>query len=581
MRYENSLTNNVQNYIAKTLAKKVQEAQSGWELGNVARDIRSYLCDQSSLSTPDFVIRRFLQANQSAILPTGVNIPNLLENKNLPWPVDVLKTLSSTLAAHSSKVGTNIEKKTWFDYLAGNRNPQNREMVFRIAFSINMDVETTIDLLLASDLEPYSARYPLDLICLFCQRVPGKYTWNEVLAMLDTFMQKGTAGYIGKTIPTAGMTRQISSALDAIFEENLGDADAKEALIRYMISNSSEFPCYKKTVTRACRDADGKIIYDIKEVKETGEDGCIRLTEKKVTRKETRVEPHYIEGFSSSRMNCFIRLTEYLAILFPCYGNPVTPLDLEDDGSPKLQSLVRSMFFNCELAEIFPKDDSVKKEAKKVSDSTKRTPAKNSLTESEKFNEVMRQLLQNYDAHMTAVSKLREYLSDAYIETEQAREREKDDFVSFFTRQDALFLIYFFIIGYRNLLSRYYTPEYSNYSEWNPKENKNFPCPAECVDRIIKDMCWSGDPFDEAIALVISNIDFAYFDCTEADATVTQFNYLKECFDLLLAQMDYINLYLPARFDRFVILSLLSASPSELTPLIMCQSELDFYEKSI
>ena len=58
MRYENGLTNNVQNYIAKTLAKKVQEAQPGWELGNVARDIRSYLCDQSSLSTPDFVIRR-------------------------------------------------------------------------------------------------------------------------------------------------------------------------------------------------------------------------------------------------------------------------------------------------------------------------------------------------------------------------------------------------------------------------------------------------------------------------------------------------------------------------------------------
>lgn len=575
MRYENSLTSNVQNYIAETLAKKVQAAQSTWELSDVARDVRSYLCDQSSLSTPDFVIRRFIQVKQSAILPSDVDIPNLLENKNLPWPADVLDALSASLAKLSEDRGTKIEKKSWLAYLSGKRNPQNREMVFRIAFSINMDVDTTIDLLLASDFEPYSTRYPLDLICLFCQRVPGKYTWDEALGTLDVFTQKGVGGFIGKSVPTPGMTRQISSELDAIFEKNLPDADAKESLIEYMVSNSSEFPCYKKTVTRACRGEDGKVIQDTKKVEKRGDDGKVRLIEEKVTRKEKRVEPHYLEGFSFSRMNCFIRLAEYLAVFFPCYGVPPIPLDCEDDSSPKLQSLVRSMFFNCELAEIFPKDESIKKGEKKNPDSTKGTQGKSLVTEDKKFNELMRQLLQNYEAHMTAVSKLREYLSDAYIETEQARNREKDDFVSFFSRKDALFFIYFFIVGYRNLLSRYYDPDSTDYSEWNPKENKDFPSPKESVERILKDMCWSGDPFDEAIAQVLSDIEYVYFDLKETDTTATQFSYLKECFDLILAQMDYMNLYLPSRFDRFVILSLLAEEPTALTPLIMCQAEPD------
>lgn len=473
--------------------------------------------------------------------------------------------------------------------MSGNQIPQNREMVFRIAFSVDMDVDTTIDLLLASDLESYSARYPLDLICLFCQRTPGKYSWGEVCGMLEEFTQKSTNGFIGTNIPSQGMTRQISSNLDAIFAKNLPDADAKGALINYMVSNSTEFPCYKKTVERAVRDKNGKIIKYDEDIKESDANGTIITTTKKVTRKEKREEAHYLEGFSLGRMENFIRLTEYLAVLFPYYGYPISPLDYEDDGSPKLQSLVRSMFFNCELAELFPKADDQKKKSKKKSDTKQK---KLSTTEDEKFNEVMRQLLHNYEAHMTAISKLREKLADAHMEAEQVEHSDKDDFVSFFSRQDALFLIYFFVVGYRNLLTLYYEPDYIDDSELNhhwkkdfssPNESiervimgkKSFPTPRQIRDRIFKDMCWSGDPFDEAIALVMSNIEYVYFDLKETDDTATEFDYLSECFNIILAQLGYMNLYLPARFDRFVILSLLAANPTELTPLVMCKAEFD------
>ena len=119
MRYDNSLTSNVHNYIAETLAKKIQAAQSGMELGRTARDIRSYLCDQSTLSTPDFVIRRFLQARQSAILPDNVDVPNLLENKNIPWPVEVLNPLSTSLAKFPKTVEQKSRKNLgWHTYPA-------------------------------------------------------------------------------------------------------------------------------------------------------------------------------------------------------------------------------------------------------------------------------------------------------------------------------------------------------------------------------------------------------------------------------------------------------------------------------
>ena len=496
-----------------------------------------------------------------------------------------INALATILARSSEKKGTSIEKKTWVAYLSGKQNPQNREMVFRIAFSIDMDVDTTIDLLLASDLEPYSARYPLDLICLFCQRVPGKYTWDEVIGMLDAFAQNGGGGFIGKNVPTPGKTRQISSALDSIFEKNLPDADAKESLIKYMASNSSEFPCYKKTVTRACRGADGKTIKG---------------------KKEKRVETHYLEGFSLSRMNCFMRLAEYLGILFPYYswgrekepdknsrddklkdwgpdGVFIVPLDHEENGMPKLQSLVRCMFFNCKFADIFPKKESSKK-GTKTKTITVEKESESSLSKVDDFNEVMRKLLQNYEAHMTAVSKLREYLMNLQRDNKEAPDGEKDAFVAFFSRQDALFFIYFFIVGYRNLLAQFYDPDWVDYSMPKPGINGrrsigNFLTPREAKN-LIEKMCMHGSAFDYAMAEVISNIEYIFYDLNDDDTSATRFDYLVECFNLILAQMDYMNLYLPARFDRFVMLSLLAESPTELTPLIMCQTQLDDYEKT-
>jgi len=216
-------------------------------------------------------------------------------------------------------------------------------------------------------------------------------------------------------------------------------------------------------------------------------------------------------------------------------------------GTPALPTLVRAMLFNSEWKDIIWSD------------------ASGSVSTNE-FESCMRKLCQNYEQQMMKVERL----------------RNGGNNVAFFRRQDALLFIYFFIIGYRKLLYRASDSATKNLSRPKPntdgKRNVEFyPTPIENIN-LINNMCMSGDPFDDAISEVLCNIDYIFSDPDDTDAVAERFDSLKDSFNLILAQMDYMNVYLPARFDRFVILSLLSASPSELTPLIMCQAELDYYE---
>ena len=50
--------------------------------------------------------------------------------------------------------------------------------------------------------------------------------------------------------------------------------------------------------------------------------------------------------------------------------------------------------------------------------------------------------------------------------------------------------------------------------------------------------------------------------------------------NIILKEMDYPILYVPSAFDRFIVLSLMSASPEELTPLIMNEANLEDYENA-
>ena len=736
MRYENSLTSNVQDYIANTLAKKVSAAQERLEIASAARDVRSYLCDPTTLNTPDFVIRRFVQANHQELLPKNVNIPNLLEGCNIPWDKEILDFLAKALTALSKEYGTNISKKEWDRYLSG--TGANRKRAFQIAFTLKMDVDSTIDQLLAFDMEGYTVRYPLDLICLFCQKVPGTYSWSDVEWMLDDFNKRTTGGYT----PTEDEANQIVLDLYKLFTKSTSVECLSVHLSEYLASRLNELNNYcesaKKSImlqlvnrmsTQYDRQKDvcdqgplidskseqivwssivhnkndifpngldiadllyvpiekwdtarkeevlkalekyakkrhvsissnawekyikGKpttsrnkafmlafalrlnidttlqllrglqlgecsidnpldvvclfcqskqewycwanvetIMNRVETVLKTGNhkdtpvtlntiqpsanmthqiaakleeifekslpetDAKCELIDYMVEHnsefprfKTTTVEP-YLPGYSLSRMEKFLRLAMYLHILFPCYSleeeiepseneedvdlkdwgpgkTTIVQVQVDENGIPKLSSLMRSAFFNSEWSDIvWPKNEKMN----------------NTL---EAFGNNMRILCQNYEQHLDAIDRL----------------RDKEDSVRFFERRDALLFIYFLINGYIKL--------------GNSSEEE-----AQKAFEVIDDMLNSGDDFDYAIAEALEKAEYVFQYSEDENQVTNRFQSLIECFDLILTQMGYTNLYLPARFDRFVVLALLSATPDELTPLIMCQDELDYYE---
>ena len=84
-------------------------------------------------------------------------------------------------------------------------------------------------------------------------------------------------------------------------------------------------------------------------------------------------------------------------------------------------------------------------------------------------------------------------------------------------------------------------------------------------------MAASGKRFDAAIGQVLARVRTLYEDPQPASA---HFQGLCTCFDMILGQMGHSNLYLPAQFDRFVLLALLSEDPEELASLVMSEVEL-------
>ena len=179
MRYSSSLTTSVQEYVADHLARRITEANSSQNIGSTALQIRQNLSDPANVSTPDFVIRRYIQARIPQLLEGKTGLADLVHGKkNLPWDSGTIRSLARVLEKESLAGGAKIEDKEWRGYLTGS-SPRKREKAFMAAFTLGMSVEDTMDLLMAFDMEPYSVRNPLDLICLFCQSAQEPYSWAK------------------------------------------------------------------------------------------------------------------------------------------------------------------------------------------------------------------------------------------------------------------------------------------------------------------------------------------------------------------------------------------------------------------
>lgn len=498
MRYPNSLTTSVQEHIGTVLARKIISANTRQQLGSTAREIRRYLSDPATLSTPDFVIRRYLQVSHPELLAEYGQLPDLVAGgKNVPWDDAVIRSLARKLEKLSLRQGAKFEAKEWRGYLTG-KGSKKRSKAFMAAFTLQMGVEDTMDLLLSLGMESYCVRYPLDLICMFCQEYPGAYTWAEAEAMLGEFLEKRRSPCDNAQAPTRDMTAQISMELKRIFEQNLQGSNARDALIRYMVDHSAEFVSFPKG---------GKELF--------------------------------LPGYSLNRMERYLRMAEYLAVLYPRYPVRLTQKDGEEENrswdnnpwdirrkpvaDPKdgisLAALKKAMFSEGMWADIIWKRDS----------------------REDAFEQSMREFCDNYENHIMAVERLRKGGRN----------------VAFFDRRDALVFTYFLISGYVRLCR-------STEREDRDREQR------------LREMAFTDDPFDMALEEVLDKAEGLFADYDPEDC-LASFNSLCECFNMILAQMDYQNLYLPAQFDRFVLLSLLAEDPTELSAVVMSQGDWEYY----
>lgn len=524
MRYDNSLTSSVQYYIETSIAKKLAIQEKHWSLKDSAENFREFLCDPETVNTLDFVIRRYIQRKHSELLPSDADLADLTQDTNLPWDPNVIQHLADSLTALSKQQGAKIEKKEWLNYLSGTKSIRDRDKVFMIAFVLQMNVDETLDILLACGLEPYSARHPLDFICMFCQKRPGRYTWGQAEAMYKQFLKNRShqSGYAAA--PTAGMTQQFVCDLEMIFGKDQGDEEAQEELLQYMLEHEREFPVFVKIVHR---------------VDKTGEWDVV-----------CREKEYFLPGYSMTRTAQYQRLSQYLAILYPCYyvtkykksrtdnsriGTVPVKVPLSDAGIPHLPSLTRAMLSaNNLVTREFNWDES-------EFDSGDEEYDANSYT----FEQRMKKYWNNYLQHIMAVDRL---LNNGNPDSDNSPAYQNYEY---YKRTDALLFLYFLVNGYQGLLSE--------------KDNTT-------KLKALQELRTSGDEFDEAIDELLRKVEHISTRLRQ-DQYKEKAKMLRTCFDLILTQMDYMNLYLPSVFDRIFYGMLLSDDPNNLLRMVICQGE--------
>lgn len=312
-----SLTSQVEEEIDYILSSYVTQARTEWDMRATSSNIQENLSDHSSAIDLSFYLRRYIQDHFSEWLPTSIPILDLYKTKNVSWVENnpeqnsqLINSVSERLAVESGKQKTGIVARDWRRYLTG--SSVSRELLFRIAFTLNMSVEDTIGLMLSCDQETYSYRDPKDVICWFCQTSHNKYTWDLVERMYKDFCDNRIENIQGtetSTEPTEGMTEHIQSEARKIINEYWTTPVEAKAWVECMIAHSSEFVLFP------------------------------------VFKNQTQVN-HSLPGYSRDRMQKMLNITLYLQKMYPYYWEKGKkhPVEIGKNGYPILTQLVRAMF---------------------------------------------------------------------------------------------------------------------------------------------------------------------------------------------------------------------------------------------
>lgn len=258
MGYDHSLTFAVQAQINSYVEKQMAKAAALLDRQQTAEELLNFLLDFSQLSTPGFVLRRHIQAQglvskfvlrrqiQAQGLASKEECADLSQNRNVPWPKEVISRTAAELSSISyRRHGLAISTVNWERYLTDNISQGiQRKMIFKLAVVTNMGRSETIDLLLACAQGPYNVREPLELICWFCQRVPGLYTWRNVEELLEAWKSSALPEEAEErkecVPPDEGVTQLLRREVDELFGASLPAEQAERRLLALMTEYRAE-----------------------------------------------------------------------------------------------------------------------------------------------------------------------------------------------------------------------------------------------------------------------------------------------------------------------------------------------------
>ena len=266
MPYSSSLTRAVQDTMNQSILKKI--AQINQELFdlNSCGAIRAFLSDPKTINTPSFVLRRYLQTKypqlltdaDGHVLSPGQDYNDLTQSGNIPWEKDGSSRIVDQVARALERLCPGdqytpaIAKQAWKGYLT-DKKPQ-RSRILLVAMALQMDVDTTKEYFLACGENPYSARNPQELICYYCQRWSDTYHWADVQRLLTEFIcsanesapSAGDGAESPAPAPAAlpGLTRQFNRHVEELWQSTAPIENRDNELLRFMKKNRDQFvPC--------------------------------------------------------------------------------------------------------------------------------------------------------------------------------------------------------------------------------------------------------------------------------------------------------------------------------------------------
>lgn len=176
-----------------------------------------YLSDTSTLATCGALLRRCVRAARPEIA-AACGLP---ADKNAPWPDAALEKAAGLLQKETDRKPISIKRGAWMDYLADRKQPR-RDMIFKIAYVLELPREELEKLLLVCGYETFNCRDPWDLILLNGFTSRPRATWMEMEARYACYCADGEAARpAGGTDAAAGQTIQLRTLADRSLESGL------------------------------------------------------------------------------------------------------------------------------------------------------------------------------------------------------------------------------------------------------------------------------------------------------------------------------------------------------------------------